>query len=80
VATFKNITEYELDIPAFGAHVAPGESFDVPDDDADTLRLQTNFAEVKTASKSAKADTTTAPADAAATSTPADSSATTVGA
>lgn len=48
MTTFKNVTDQDLEVMVDGSRVlAPaGESFDVPEEHADSLRSQPNFTEV----------------------------------
>jgi hypothetical protein len=52
MAKFTNTSGGDLDLPSLGLHVAAGESFEVPDEDAAGLAFQPAFG----------ADTTTDPA------------------
>lgn len=50
MATFKNITDHQIDVPLYDLHVAPGDTFEVPDEVAYSFDGNPDFATSKTKS------------------------------
>jgi len=53
MATYRNATEFHLDVPLYDLHLAPGATFEVPDDVAASFDASPNFAKSRTSSPDA---------------------------
>ena len=50
MATFKNTTDHHIDVPLYDLHLAPGDTFEVPDEVAASFESNPDFGASKTKS------------------------------